>query len=248
MRKKVISHIYPTTKLLFVFVMILISIFYDWKFAYFFVLPLCILFAFMDGHFTTYIKRVVAILILFVLLIFFIKILMDNSNSKLLLDLGFLQIREQGIIDGLNQTKILVVLVATMVLFFLTTEMEDLMIALQKLNMSHVVSYVILSTLQLIPEMIKKSNVIMQAQAARGIETKGSIINRMKAFFPSIGPLIISSITDIEDRAITLEVRGFSAETKKSNLKQVSKRKLDTLLTIGILLFAALMIIGRFMA
>ena len=75
----------------------------------------------------------------------------------------------------------------------------------------------------------------MQAQQARGIETQGSLMRRLKAFFPSLGPLIISSIADIEDRSITLEVRGFSSENKKTHLKEIRRGHLDLFVVIILL-------------
>src|SRR5690606_13692779 len=131
-------------------------------------------------------------------------------------DFGFFKITEAGLAAGLRKTKLIVAIVSTLILFFSTTDLEDLMIALQAMNVSHVATFVMMSTMQMIPEMISKSKTIMAAQQARGIETEGNLLLRAKAFFPSLGPLIISAVTEIEDKTITLEVRGFSTENKKT--------------------------------
>lgn len=246
MKKGIISRIYPTQKLLFVFLSIILAIIYDWKFSYLVILPFCIFMALIDGKIFSYIKKVILALILFISFIFIFKILLDKSNSAILLDLGFIKITEAAIISALNQTAILITLVSTIALFFETTDIEDLMISLQKLNVSHIVTYITLSTLQLIPDMAKKSKVIMQAQQARGIETEGSLVRRLSAFFPSVGPLIISSITDIEDRSITLEVRGFSSENKKTTLNNISKGKYDDIFTVVLIILFIALIIWRF--
>ena len=120
------------------------------------------------------------------------------------------------------------------------------MIALQAMNVSHVATFVMMSTMQMIPEMISKSKTIMAAQQARGIETEGNLLLRAKAFFPSLGPLIISAVTEIEDKTITLEVRGFSTENKKTTLKDLSKRPMDRALEIGALVVFVVLLIWRF--
>jgi energy-coupling factor transport system permease protein len=235
MKKGIISSLYPTTKALIIFLGLFLYFFFDWRFAYFFVLPLCIFLALIDGKVITYLQKVFVALAVFVLFIFLFKIILEQKATPVLFSIGFVKVTEAAVLGGLNQTGILVVLVATIILFFETTEMEDLMISLQELRMSHVVSYIVLSTIQLIPDMMKKSKVIMQAQQARGIETQGSLMRRLKAFFPSLGPLIISSIADIEDRSITLEVRGFSSENKKTHLKEIRRGHLDLFVVIILL-------------
>ena len=49
MKKGVISSLYPTTKALIIFLGLFLSFFFDWRFAYFFVLPFCIFLALIDG-------------------------------------------------------------------------------------------------------------------------------------------------------------------------------------------------------
>lgn len=247
MKKGLVSSIYPTHKLLIAVLTIILSIVYDWKFSYLVVLPVCILLSLIDDKFISYIKKVIIGLFLFVVFIFMFKIILDKTGTNILIDLGFIKISEGAIFAGLNQTSALVTLMATMLLFFETTDIEDFMISLQRMNVSHVVTYITLSTLQLIPDMAKKSKVIMQAQQARGIETEGSLLKRLSAFFPSIGPLIISSITDIEDRSITLEVRAFSSNNKKTTLNNISKGKYANVLDVASILIFLVLFAWRFL-
>jgi energy-coupling factor transport system permease protein len=194
--------------------------------------------AIFSGNFFGFIKKFVGALLLFVIFVFLFKIMLDKSDSQILFQWQFIVIRIQGLIDGLNQTSVLVVMAAVVLLFFETTEVEDLMISLQQKKVSHVVSYIVLSTLQMIPDMVKRSKVIMQAQQARGIETEGNIYLRMRAFFPSLGPLIISSISELEERAITLEVRGFSASVEKTFLKDIQSSNIDRILSVIFILIS----------
>jgi energy-coupling factor transport system permease protein len=237
-KKGLLSTLYPLTKLVFLFCAIILAIVFDWKFGYLIMVPLTLFLALFSGDFVGFIKKFIAALMLFVIFVFLFKIMLDKSDSQILFQWQFVIIRIQGLIDGLNQTSVLVVMAAVVLLFFETTEVEDLMISLQQKKVSHVVSYIVLSTLQMIPDMVKRSKVIMQAQQARGIETEGNMYLRVRAFFPSLGPLIISSISELEERAITLEVRGFSASVEKTFLKDIKSREIDRILSIGFVLIS----------
>lgn len=87
----------------------------------------------------------------------------------------------------------------------------------------------------------------MNAQKARGVETEGNIIVRAKVFIPTIIPLVLSSIAGTEERALTLEARGFSSKIKPTHLEDIEKTPADTtaIVLITILFIAA--IAGRIM-
>ena len=246
MKKKVISELYPITKLAVVITLILIGfLFRNYIYGYFIVLPFTILVAFIDRSGKLYLKKIATAMLFFVLFFLAFKIMLDVSSSKILVQWGFITIREQGLLTGANDSALIMVFAATFLLFFETTDMADFMISLNKLGLSHVGSYVALATLQMIPEMGKKSKVILQAQQARGIETTGSLITRMKAFIPALGPLIISSITDLEDRAVTLEVRAFSSDNPKTFYRELPFRMTDKLILGITFLILVVCIAGR---
>ena len=246
MKKKVISELYPITKLAVVAALIVIGfLFRNYVYGYFIVLPFTILAAFIDLSGKSYLKKITTAMLVFVLFFLAFKIMLDTSDSKILLKWGFLTVREQGLLSGANDSALIMVFAASFLLFFETTDMADFMISLNKLGLSHVGSYIALSTLQMIPEMGKKSKVILQAQQARGIETTGSLFTRMKAFIPALGPLIISSITDLEDRAVTLEVRAFSSENPKTFYREPPFRLADKLILGTTFLLLIVCIVGR---
>lgn len=129
--------------------------------------------------------------------------------------------------------------------FFQTTQMQDLILSLEASGFSHTASYIILSTLQMIPQTKKRSEVIMNAQQARGIETKGGLKVRLRAFIPMLAPLILSSFSGIEERALTLEARAFSAPCKKTHIRTVEKGRFDGLLRVVAALILLAAVAGR---
>ena len=85
-----------------------------------------------------------------------------------------------------------------LICYFQITEVKDINYALEKSGVPKKVTFLISSTLQLIPQMSALSRVILDAQKSRGIETEGNLIIRAKAFVPMLGPLVLSSIQQTE--------------------------------------------------
>ena len=120
------------------------------------------------------------------------------------------------------------------------------MVSLQKTGMPNSAAYVFLASLQMIPEMNKRSKVIMQAQRARGIETEGNMLVRIKAFIPTLSPLIISSITDIGDKAATLEARAFSSKVPNTFYRVLRARKIDKIIPVIVSIICVLYILWTY--
>lgn len=119
-------------------------------------------------------------------------------------------------------------------------EMKELMTVLEERGVAPSVSYVLLSTTTIIPQMSKKMNTILDAQRSRGIETDSNVLVRAKAFFPAVSPLLLNALVSAEERAITLEARAFSAPCKKTKLKKVEDTPKDkTIRTLMVVLLVA---------
>ncbi len=124
-------------------------------------------------------------------------------------------------------------------------DVKHLVTALESKGVPSSVGFVILSTLNIIPQMSKQMKSILEAQKSRGIEMESNLIVRAKAFFPSIGPLLLSSILGAEERAITMEARAFSANCRKTKLVEIPDTGRDKALRILAIIVCILVIVGR---
>ena len=97
----------------------------------------------------------------------------------------------------------------------------------------------------MIPELQKQSMVIMDSQRSRGVETEGNLFTRSKALIPVFIPLVLSSIANTEERAITLESRAFSSESRRTRLYDIEKSKYDNPVRVFLLIFIILCITWR---
>lgn len=127
-----ISKIFPTTKLFIVIVTVIISLVLPWQFAYLFVLPLSLILALLDNKFKPYFKKLWIVLLFVLLIMFLFQLLLDKSTEHVYLNLGFMRVTLNGILNGLEQTKFILTLITLFLLFFETTDIEDLMISLQE--------------------------------------------------------------------------------------------------------------------
>jgi energy-coupling factor transport system permease protein len=69
-----------------------------------------------------------------------------------------------------------------------------------------------------VPAILDRAGDITDAQRARGLDTEGSLWRRLRGLIPLIGPVLLGSIGDVEERAMALEARGFSRPGRRSLL------------------------------
>ena len=123
--------------------------------------------------------------------------------------------------------------------------LKDFTLALEKKGLNPKAAFILMLTLQTIPEMKKQADVIMDSQKARGIETEGNVFVRAKALIPIFIPLVLSSIANTEERAITLEARGFSVGEKRTILYDIKETKNDKIMKVILAIFIVLSIVWR---
>lgn len=109
--------------------------------------------------------------------------------------------------------------------FFLTTEMRDLCYSFEQIGMSPSATFMVLSTFSGIASIKEKLNSVRESQRARGIETEGSLIVKIKSILPVLFPVIISSMTGVEDRTLAMDARAFAANGKHTALRKVAPAK-----------------------
>lgn len=166
-------------------------------------------------------------------------------GKEIIFRLWIFQAKMEGLLFALKLGLTLMCVGGSLIWFFTITKEKDFVLALEKQGMSPKASYVVLSTLQMVPLLKKKSQTIMNAQKARGVETEGNIMVRAKAFVPTIIPLVLSSITGTEERALTLEARGFSSNKQPTHLYDLKKTKDDKIATIIITMLLIVLVLGR---
>lgn len=180
-------------------------------------------------------------------MLLFIQGLYSPKNSTVIADLGFAQVGLEGTIYALKISSTLLVFLCTFYIFMQTTKNSETVAALTHSGLNMKIGYLILASLNVVPQMRRKVKTIQEAQESRGVEVTGKFYQRIKAFLPLIGPVVLSSLTDAQERGMTLETRGFSIKgVKPTSFIEVKHSMSDQILKIISGLFIVFCILERF--
>jgi energy-coupling factor transport system permease protein len=141
-----------------------------------------------------------------------------TPGENILLTVGPFEYKLEGVWLAARFTARILVWLGAATLLMITTRPDNLMLALIERGLPRQIGYIILTSLQIIPRFQNKAEVILDAQRSRGLETEGSFFHRLRILVPLIAPLILSSILELDERAIALEARAFSRQGPRTSL------------------------------
>jgi energy-coupling factor transport system permease protein len=141
-----------------------------------------------------------------------------SPGENILLTLGPLTLKSEGVWLAARFTTRILVWLGAATLLMLVTRPDRLMLALVERGLPRNIAYIILTSLQIIPRFQGKAQLILDAQHARGLDTEGTLVHRTRMLVPLIAPLILSSLLDLDERAIALEARAFNRSGPKTSL------------------------------
>lgn len=162
-----------------------------------------------------------------------------------LVQLGPFSVKEEGISFAIASTGRILIIVSSFLWFSLTTRPDHLMTSLAKIGFPSNLAYVIVATIQIVPRFQSRAATILDAQRARGVETEGSFRIRVQATLPLVVPLILSSLVDVEERALAVEARGFSRPGRKTSLAEIPQARWEPALRWILVLGMVAIFAGR---
>jgi len=180
-----------------------------------------------------------------ILFVFIFQSIFYPGGEKVLWEFSILRIKLESIIFSYLLGSRILVMISSFLIFLLTTNPGHIMNSLISIGFSPTLSYVILSTLNIFPYMQSKANSLLDAQKSRGLEVEGNILIKIKSFFPLLLPLLFSSISDAEQRALALEARAFSTPCKKTSILKMRDSRLQRIFRIIVLLFCLALILYK---
>ena len=151
----------------------------------------------------------------------------------------------EGFLSGMTVAARLLMALGGTLLMMLTTRPDKLMLALTERGLPQALGYIVLTALQIFPRFQDRARVITEAQQARGLELRVNALKRLRLLVPLIGPLILGSIVDVEERALALEARAFSHPAEKTSLILLQDARAQRLLRTLLLLSMLALILYR---
>jgi energy-coupling factor transport system permease protein len=243
-RDTVVHEVDPLTKLLYILFAILIPIILPSFLISFLCVGLSIILLIVAKVFRKTLP--VYSFIFFVLItVVIIQGLFKPENETVLFHIGPFAMYKEGLLYALTITLRVINIVASFMILVLTTKPSDLVESLVRKGLSPRIGYVIVSVFQIIPQMLASMNTISDAQRSRGMETEGSLLVRVKAFLPLLGPVVLGSLINTKERAMALEVRGFNSKVAKTYLNEVKYYTHSKLIQLVLILLIVAAIIWR---
>jgi len=141
-----------------------------------------------------------------------------NPGETTLFSLGSFTFSQEGLMSGLTVAARLLLALSGTLLMMLSTRPDKLMLALRERGLPNWLGYIVLTALQIFPRFQDRARVILDAQKSRGLEIEVNMVRRLRLLVPLIAPLVLSSIVDVEERAMALEARAFNYPAPKSSL------------------------------
>ena len=244
MKKDFFKQLYPLTKL-FLSLTLILSAFIVPSYIYgYSMIIICGIIVSLENKLKIYCKRIFFSLFWLFTAIFIIQSIFLPSG-EVWMKFGFISIYKEGVMKAVNLTSKLTAVVSALTMLTLITPVKTFTLALEKKGLNPKAAFILMLTLQMIPEMKKQANVIMDSQKARGVEMEGNVFVRFKALIPIFIPMVLSSIISTEERAITLESRGFSIGEKRTILHDIEETKNDKIMKIMLAIFIVLCIVWR---
>jgi energy-coupling factor transport system permease protein len=227
-RNSVIHRLNPLTKIILVLSIILISFISPWYWTapvllLFVIVPLC----FLGRVSKEFVGTVVRLILPAAGFIFIMQAIFQPVGQDVIFQFWVLDITRESLEFAFRVATRITVMISAFTLFLMTTHPSELMSDLTRRGLPGQFAYVIISTLQILPQMQAKAQTIIAAQRSRGLDTQSSFLKRAGSIFPLVGPLVFGSLVEVEERAIAIEARGFTSTRLKTSLHEIPDSSLD---------------------
>ena len=144
--------------------------------------------------------------------------ILTRPGENVLFELGPLRATLEGVDFAAQVTLRVVVMSMILVLFALTTEPRTIVADLERRGLPPRVTFGVAAALDAVPAMVERARAVTAAQRARGLDTEGSVAARLRGVPSLVGPVLLSSLAEVEERALALEARGFGRAGRREPL------------------------------
>lgn len=171
-----------------------------------------------------------------------------RAGTNVIFEIGPFDATVEGVDFALQTLVRLFAISLSIGLFIMTTEPRAFVFDLERRGVPPRAAFVAVATIEAVPTLVERATTISESQRARGLDTEGSFRARVRGLLPIVGPVIIGSLTDVEERSLALESRAFSRPGRRHLLwampDQGWERALRWLLVLLLVVGAAARITG----
>ena len=173
------------------------------------------------------------------------------TDGTPLFSMGIVTVSREGLLKAVRLVSriILMVLMASLLAYTTTpTQMaaglEKGLGFLEKVKVPvHEMAMMVSIAFRFIPVFIEEVNIIMDAQASRGVDFhSGNVFKRMGKVMPLVVPLFVSAIRRSADLAMAMEARGYTDACSRTRYRELVYTSKDRIAYLVILLMTAVVI------
>jgi energy-coupling factor transport system permease protein len=168
--------------------------------------------------------------------------------SDRIVDIGALSPTWSGLEFAVQSALRVIAFAMSVALFGLTTPIDHLVADLERRGLGRRAAFVLAATIRTVPRVVERARLVTDAQRARGLDTQGGLLRRIRGLLPLAGPLLLGALADVEDQAVALESRAFSAPGGRTVLRAFpdggGQRALRWVLVVGTAIVIVLSVSG----
>ena len=245
-RDSALHRLNPLTKFILALSIILVSIVSPWYWTahvlfLFVIIPLC----FVGQVSREFFRSAFRLIIPAAGFIFIMQAFFQPGGETVIFKFWFLDVTQESLAFAFRISVRITVMISAFTILLMTTHPSELMSDLTRRGLPGQFAYVIISTLQILPQMQAKAQTIINAQRSRGLDTQSSFIRRAGSLIPLVGPLVFGSLVEVEERAIAIEARGFTSTRVKTSLHEVKDTNADQALRWVLIIIVVLTLVSR---
>ncbi len=227
-RDSVLHRLNPLTKIILALSIIFIAFLSPWYWTahlllFLVVIPLCLIGRVSREYFMSALRLIIPA----AGFIFIMQALFQPVGQTVIFKFWFLDITRESLLFAFRVSTRIAVMISAFTLLLMTTHPSELMSDLTRRGLPPQFAYVIISSLQILPQMQSKAQTIIAAQRSRGLDTESSFLRRAGSLVPLVGPLVFGSLVEVEERAIAIEARGFTSTHVKTSLHEIPDSNSD---------------------
>ena len=101
------------------------------------------------------------------------------------------------------------------------TKIQDIAQALvEKFHLPCEYAFMLTTALRFVPDFLADSQTTLDAQSCRGYSNRGNVLKRLYSYWAVVKPLVMRAVAKSDTLALSMELKGFGANTYKNMAPQ----------------------------
>ena len=201
--------------------------------------------AYMAGVLRALIRTALLLTLPIAVSVLLVNIFFFPGGRDVLIRIGPIAATREGLGFALEILARILAISGAIKLYGLTTPPSTLVIDLERRGVSPRLAFVANASVQAVPAMVERAEQITAAQRARGLDTEGGLLRRIRGIVPIVGPVILGSIAEVEERTMALEARAFTRPGRRTLLWWPPDSQPQTLARWGLVVALAALAAAR---